>query len=193
MPLPAAIPLVIMGLAALKGKAGAKRAGERKSTSHRERHPAATATRSQGPASEILLTAVGIPYSYGAGSPATPWGKMARGLAGGWGLDCSGFAQAALAKFRRLPRNAPDRSASQLAAASKPVAWGKQRPLDLAFYGRPISHVMIVLSLPDKSGDSEVIGESGGRSSTNGDNPKAAVKVFSSARYRKDFIRFGRI
>ena len=135
----------------------------------------------------VVDSAIGIPYSYGAGAPSDPFPQGAKGIKGGHGYDCSGFVQGALVALGLLPETAPDRGAASLAKLGSPVAWGKQQPGDVAFYGTPVTHVMLVRTEPDASGDSGVIGASGGHSYTNGDDPKAAVKTFGSMKYRGDF------
>ena len=148
-------------------------------------------------ASSSLNPLVGILYSYGAGDPSTPFGETAKGKHGGYGLDCSGFAQVALVHLGKLDARAPDRSAAGLASLSKRIPWGSQRFGDLAFYGKAesaISHVMVVNEDARADGDSELIGASGGYPTTNGDNPNARIKTFHTAKYRKgDFRFFGRI
>lgn len=197
MPIPLAVPIAAFALAALGKRKHVPRARAREATvtSHREHMPAATTTSASSTSiGRLLLSALGIPYSYGAGSPATPFGQMATGIKGGRGLDCSGFAQSALVALGRLPSSAPDRSAAALADLAAPVAIGAQRAGDLAFYGSGrVSHVMVVLTDADAAGVSEVIGASGGRPSTNGDDPNARIKSYTSHKYRRDFVAFGRI
>lgn len=131
-----------------------------------------------------LYEAIGWPYNYGMGSPSTPWED------GPKGVDCSGFAQMALVRLGLLSASSIDMSAMSLANACNPVEWGSQRPGDLAIYN---GHVMVVYGDPNENGDSRVIGASGGTRDTHGDNPKARVKLFSTAKYRDGFITFGRL
>jgi cell wall-associated NlpC family hydrolase len=135
-----------------------------------------------------LLDALGWLYTWG-GSPRT-WGDAEQLARAGRGVvDCSGFASLALVRMG-LRKSYKRYTALTLANASDPVAWGKQQPGDIAVYP---GHVMIVLSRPRSDGDSKVIGASGGGSKTRGNDPNARVKVFDSARYRKDFMTFGRL
>lgn len=148
----------------------------------------------------VLLELLGAPYWWGGHESSaadkddtvTSWGEaveLLRANATGWGLDCSLFANLAweVMGIRRFVR----RTSKQLAWEDcEAVEWGKQRPGDLAYYP---GHVMVVLSYPTSSGDSEVIGASGGGSATKGTDPNARVKVFGSARYRADFVTFMRL
>lgn len=131
-----------------------------------------------------ILAAWGVPYSWGGGLPRhgkTAWPDGPRGIAGGVGWDCSGFAQAVLVRLGLLPENAPDRTAAGLYDISAPVMPGAAKVGDLAFYGAVrISHVMVVL------GPGVVIGAAGGGQQTNGDDPRAYVKL-ERLRYRSDF------
>jgi cell wall-associated NlpC family hydrolase len=110
-----------------------------------------------------ILGAWGIRYVYGAGEPLTPWGAD--------GYDCSGFVQGALVRLGILSVMAPDRRAYTLAMCSDPVPEGEEKLGDMAFYGAPVSHVMLVL------GKGIVLGARGGDSTTHGDNPKAYVDL----------------
>lgn len=137
----------------------------------------------------VLLDALGWLYTWGGAAGVTTWAAAEAVAAKGKGVvDCSLFACLALVRmgvwkaFRRL-------TSRQIADACAPVVWGQQRPGDLVYYP---GHVMVVLSYPRADGDSEVIGASGGGSSTHGDDPNARVKVFKSARYRRDFVTFMR-
>ncbi len=136
------------------------------------------------PAALDILSAWGVPYSWGGGLPRhgrTAWPDGPRGLAGGVGWDCSGFAQAVLVRLRLLPDNAPDRTAAALYDISMPVIPEAAQMGDLAFYGATrITHVMVVL-VPGI-----VIGATGGGQMTNGDDPRAYVKL-ERLRYRADF------
>jgi len=110
-----------------------------------------------------LLATVGIPYRWGAGEPSTPWPAP--------GYDCSGFAQGALVRLGLLHPSHPDRRAVDLANLCDPVDSGQERLGDLAFYGSPVSHVMVVLA------PGLVIGARGGGSRTHGGDPRACVGV----------------
>lgn len=135
--------------------------------------------------SELLL-AWGIPYSWGAGTPkdgggAWPPDPLPKGLGGGRGFDCSGFAQAALVRLGLLSRQAQDRTAAALWDTATPIDESEARLGDLAFYGSNgrISHVAVCL------GHGVIMGANGGGSTTNGDNLKAFVQI-QPIRYRSD-------
>lgn len=189
MPLPALVLLIPAGVALVRGRRSTVRGHHAKSA--REDHMASDEP-TETEVEHIVDAAIGIPYSYGAGTPADPFPGGATGIKGGHGYDCSGFVQGALVALGMLSESAPDRSAATLSKVGTPVPWGQQRPGDVAFYGTPVSHVMLVRTEPDATGDSGVIGASGGHSYTNGDDPKAIVKTFTSAKYRGDFRGFVR-
>lgn len=132
-----------------------------------------------------LMDARGWPYYWNRGDPGTPWED------GPEGVDCSGFAQMALVKLGIMSDEEPDRSSAGLADVCDPVELGDQVPGDLAYYP---GHVMVVISDPlaSQGGHSAVMGASGGERGTLGDNPKAYVKVFSTADYRDDFVTYMR-
>jgi len=132
----------------------------------------------------VVDTSLGWPYSYGKGSPGTPWSDGVNGV------DCSGYVQMALVEIGYLDSSATDRSAAELADGSDPVALGDQQPGDIAYYP---GHVMLVCGPPGEDGHSPVIGASGGTSSTHGDDPKAYVKVFDTGAYRGDFVTYMRL
>lgn len=137
----------------------------------------------------VLLSALGWLYTWG-GAAVTTWSAAAALHAAGKAVvDCSLFASLALVKMG-LRRTFKRYTAATLANACDPIAWGKQMPGDIAIYP---GHVMIVLTAPDAHGDSSVIGASGGGSQTHGDDPNARVKTFKSAKYRGDFVTFGRL
>ena len=151
----------------------------------------------------VLFEAIDVPYSWGAGTPATPWPTGQPGYnsatnqrEGPDGWDCSGFAQAGLVRLGLLDSSAPDRTAQGLFDLSAPVTSELDaREGDLAFYGssdRSISHVMLI-SGPFIDGGLPVVGASGGGSSTFGDNPDARVKRFSDVEYRGDLVGLGRL
>lgn len=85
-----------------------------------------------------------------------------------------------------LRSSEPDRDALALANASSPVASKDARLGDLAFYGQPVSHVMVCL------GAGWVIGPRGGGSATTGNDPKAFVDL-KPLIYRDDFVVVGRL
>lgn len=128
--------------------------------------------------------ALGWPYFFGKGTPATPWSD------GPKGVDCSGFAQMALVRLGLLKVTAGDRGARALADAARHVDIGDQQPGDLAIYP---GHVMVVADFPGTDGHSSVMGASGGVETTRGNDPHARVKLFKSARYRDDFVCYGRL
>jgi len=130
-----------------------------------------------------LAESIGWPYWWNRGSPSTPWYQGANGV------DCNGYSQMAMVRVGTLDESEPDRSASAMADWCVPVAIGEQRPGDLAYYP---GHTMVVCSEPFEDGHSAVIGASGGGRTTQGDDPKARVKVFSSALYRGDFVTYMR-
>lgn len=175
----------------LKGKLGVARGGS--TTSQREDAMEATPKGSGYGAAQVLLAALGWLYTWGGHARAVTWdAALALGKTGVGVVDCSLFACLALAKLGRWPAGwgkVKHMTSSMLAYACDPVAWGHQVPGDLAYYP---GHVMVVLSYPTMTGDSEVIGASGGGSSTHGDDPNARVKTFASARYRSDFVTFMR-
>lgn len=162
--------------------------------SRREEMGESTSTSGSYGGAKGLLGALGWPYKFG-GQAATPtWAR------GPEGVDCSEFAALALHRMGLWPaswgsfRQIPARELANKWCDA--VAWGKQRPGDLAYYP---GHVMVVLSYPRSDGDSEVIGASGGDSDTQGYDPmgpgysaNARVKKFASARYRSDFVTFMR-
>lgn len=131
----------------------------------------------------VLMDAVGWPYFWGKGTPATPWSE------GHEGVDCSGFAQMAMVRLGILSPATPDRGAATMADDFAPVAVGSQRVGDLAYYP---GHVMVVVSAPGSDGHSAVMGASGGTATTLGDDPHAYVKVFDTAEYRHDFVTYMR-
>jgi cell wall-associated NlpC family hydrolase len=112
-----------------------------------------------------LMEAWGEAYSWGEGEPWTPW------LNGEDGYDCSGFAQAALVRLGLLSAKSPDRSAYGLANVCDPIKPGDERLGDLAFYGSPVHHVMVVIA------PGIVLGARGGGSTTKGDDERAYVSL----------------
>lgn len=134
-----------------------------------------------------LYSWLGMKYNYGYGTPKTTPEEAWKD-----GVDCSGFAQFALAEMGLLDRNYPDRTSTTLGDDCDAIEIGQQEPGDLAFYD---GHVMVVATFPDAGldGHSAVIGASGGDSSTKGDNPNACIKQFETALYRDDFLTYGRL
>lgn len=119
-----------------------------------------------------ITSAVGWPYMYGGGSPATPWSD------GPKGVDCSGLAQMALVRLGIMSSAETDRSAQGLADASYWVDEVDARKGDLAFYGESwdqVTHVTVIL------GDGTVLSASG--SGTSG-----AVVVRDKPGYRQDYL-----
>jgi len=139
--------------------------------------PAATETAGQ------LADAIGWPYFWNRGTPATPWSDGPRGV------DCSGFAQMALVRLGLLSSSAPDRSSSALAYACDPVDVCEQVPGDLAYYP---GHVAVVIGDPDLDGHSAVMCATGHKG-TEGNVPGEEVKVYATARYRSDFVTYMRL
>ena len=175
------VALVALAFAVLFSKSRGGAVGE---NSEREDMPETSKVGNVGIAS-VLLDAVGWLYTWGGAAGAVTWAAAKAIAATGVGVvDCSLFVSLALHKLgiRKTFKRYTSRG---LAAASDPIAWGKQVPGDIVYYP---GHVMVVLSHPAASGDSQVIGASGGGSSTHGDNPNAKVKVFGSMKYRKDFV-----
>jgi len=151
----------------------------------------------------VLFEALDVPYSWGAGTPATPWPTGEPGYnsetnkrEGPDGWDCSGFAQAGLVRLGLLDRTSPDRTAQGLFEVAEPITSELDaREGDLAFYGssdRSITHVMLI-SGPFLDGGLPVVGASGGGSSTFGTDPNARVKRFADVEYRGDLVGLGRI
>lgn len=204
MPIPLVIiPFALVGLSAARTRSRTGRAGEGKVRSNREDW------QDDGVTDALLarisddgidlLTSLGVPYVYGAGSPASPFPGGSRStiapaeFAQKVGWDCAGHAQAVAVRLGNLSSKAGDRGSKALSVAGSPVAVGSQRLGDLAFYGTPVSHVMTVLTDPDETGDSWVIGASGGTSKTFGQVPQARIKVFRRQGYRGDFRFFRRL
>lgn len=144
-----------------------------------------------------LLPSVGWLYTWG-GAPATWAEAMALAAAGQGVCDCSGYARVALRHLHLWPSAwGNGRPTTRIFADNcDPVPLGQQRPGDLAYYP---GHVMVVLSYPHPELlASAVIGASGGREGTRGNNPNARVKIFPTHLYRRgrdgkqDFITFMR-
>jgi len=146
-----------------------------------------------------LAVAVGLPFSWGAGTPSTPLHTGEVSSLGPddapAGFDCSGLVQAALVALGLLSPTERDRSAAALWAAGVAVS-DDVRVGDVAGYssnGRTITHVAIAGADADGSGVAPVLSASGGYSDTFGDDPDAAVKVWSSPEYRSDFVGWRRL
>lgn len=139
----------------------------------------------------LAQSVVGRPYSYGGGSPRSPWPQGEPGLHGGVGWDCSGLQLGFSTLLLRYRWDGRDRTARGVAEICSPVALGAQRPGDVATYkGR---HITAVLTHPDASGHSRVLSASGGSSTTNGDDPQARVRIWDRGDYRRDFLTYMRL
>jgi cell wall-associated NlpC family hydrolase len=135
-----------------------------------------------------LLAWWGTPYSYGAGRPSdalTHWPPAAppRGVNGGAGIDCSGFAQVALVRLGLLASAEIDRSAAALFDLGSAISLDHASLGDLVFYG-PRGHVQhVVLYIAP----GVILGADGGTSTTNGNDPRAFVRL-DRLDYRPDFL-----
>lgn len=138
---------------------------------------------------------LGAGYRWGGGTPSTTIAEAVE-----TGVDCAGSVQVAEVALGNLSPSAPDRGAVDLANASDPVPVGSQRPGDIAVYRR--RHVMLVVSYPraDIGDHSHVFGASGGDQTTQGYDPSAPgykstarVKLYRTAKYRKDFLCYARL
>ena len=168
-------PVALIGLAYWAYSRGANSAKE---------NVAATNDTTDSELSDSVMEALGWPYWFGKGAPSTPWSD------GPNGVDCSGFVQMALVRLWLLSAKAGDRGAATLADESDPIAVGDQKPGDIAFYP---GHVMLVAGYPGADGHSPVMGASGGRSYTLGNDENAKVKYFDSGLYRDDFVTYMRL
>jgi cell wall-associated NlpC family hydrolase len=137
----------------------------------------------EGTVNRFGQTAMAQPYSWGAGGPGAPWPLGSAGDGGGRGWDCSGLVGAAWAGLLLMPWSAPRFWTGSVEALCDAVALGDQRPGDAVLYD---GHIVLVLTWPDSAGDSLVLSASNGGRDTNGDDPEATVKVWSSWRYRAD-------
>ena len=139
----------------------------------------------------LLYAALGTKYIWGAGSlkdapQASPAGFS---TAHGFGFDCSGFVQWALYMLGIVAASQwVDLRAADLANACDPVSDVTQLVTgDLVFYGAgAVTHVMMYC------GNGMVIGATGGKSTTLGDDPLACVQC-RPLRYRNDVIVCGRL
>jgi cell wall-associated NlpC family hydrolase len=129
------------------------------------------------PQVRALLATLGTPYHWAHGSPATPWPPGPS--------DCSGYAQAALVMLGLLRPTEPDRTSRDLAALCTRVG-DEERLGDLAFYGAPVSHVMVCI------GRGWCVGPRGGGSATKGADPLAFVDL-RRVTYRADLVKIGRL
>lgn len=168
-------PVALLGLAYWAFSRGANSAKEDMGSSN---------NTSGASLSPDIMSSLGWPYYFGKGSPATKWAD------GKNGVDCSGYAQMVLVRLGKLVSTAGDRGAASLADDSNPVEIGDQQAGDLAYYP---GHVMVVAGPPGSDGHSPVIGASGGRSYTLGNDPNAKVKYFDTALYRDDFVTYMRL
>lgn len=137
------------------------------------------------PRVQDALRAWGTPYSYGAGKPSVlGWPDGVPGIKKGIGYDCSGLVQVILVRRGVLPEGEVDRTAQSLFDLAVPLALGEPPAFgDLCFYGKSekdISHVTLCISR------TVCIGANGGTSKTNGDDPKAFVRI-EPILYRSDF------
>ncbi len=141
----------------------------------------------------LAHTVVGRGYSYGGGTPRSPWPVGEPGVHGGVGWDCSGLSLAFSACLLRYPWEGRDLTAQGLGALCAPVALGAQKPGDLAIYRG--QHVTVVLTGPQPGAGvhSRVLSASGGGRSTNGDDPAARVRIFDRADYRADWLTYMRL
>jgi cell wall-associated NlpC family hydrolase len=137
----------------------------------------------EGAVNRFGQTAMGQPYSWGAGGPGAPWPRGSAGERGGRGWDCSGLVAAAWAGLLLMPWSGPRFWTGSVEALCDAVPLGAQRPGDAVLYD---GHIVLVLTWADAKGDSLVLSAGGGGRDTNGDDPGAQVKVWSSWRYRGD-------
>ena len=137
----------------------------------------------EGTVNRFAQTAMGRPYSWGAGGPGAPWPGGAAGEGGGVGWDCSGLVAAAWAALLLMPWSGPRFWTGSVEGICDAVQLGAQRPGDAVLYD---GHIVLVLTWPDAKGDSLVLSASNGGRGTNADDPAATVKVWSSWRYRSD-------
>ncbi len=143
----------------------------------------------------LVEPALGVPYvwSGGGANARFPEGSLGRVLSParrGW--DCSGFVLGLLALLGAVPWEwVTPRNSTGLRQLCAPVPWGSQRPGDLAFYE---GHVVVIATFPDPAGDSVIVEAGGGRSTTNGDDPRARVRIRGGIRQgRGGFLALGRM
>ncbi len=143
----------------------------------------------------LVQPALGIRYVWSGGGanaryPEGSLGHVLQPRRRGW--DCSGFVLGLLALLGAVPWEwKTPRTSAGLRKLCAPVAWGQQRPGDLAFYE---GHVVVIATAPDGKGDSVVVEAGGGRSTTNGDDPGAVVRIRGGIRQgRGGFLGLGRM
>jgi hypothetical protein len=130
-----------------------------------------------------IIDSVGWPYFYTLGSPSTKWES------GSLGVDCSGYVLMCLVRLGIISEKTNDMNTATIANECDPVEIGSQIPGDIAYYP---GHVMLVCNYPGANGHSAVVGASGGGRTTIGNDPNARVKVFTTAKYRDDFVCYMR-
>jgi len=132
-----------------------------------------------------LADSLGWLYWWGKGGPSAAW------KSGASGVDCSGFVSMALVRLGFMSVEDDRLTSASVAAVGREIPLGDQRPGDVVLYPH---HAVLVWSMPDESGDSRVIGASGGTRETFGDNPEAKVKTKPSIYSHGDplgIYRFG--
>jgi len=147
--------------------------------------------RLEGTALRLASTVEGARYSWGGGRTDRGWPAGWAGVHGGVGWDCGGLTLAGAALLLRYRWDAPDRSAASIAGICRKVELGSQMPGDVAVYRN--RHITLVLTWPDDSGHSRVLSASGGGSKTNGDDPRARVRIQYRGDYRSDFVSYMRL
>ena len=122
-------------------------------------------------------------YYWGGPSPMNPAGLVyGVPFAGPVRGDCSGAARALLISAGLAPLTLERFTSASLPSSPSFVAVASPEPGDLLLYD---GHVTVCVG---GSGDGcTVWSMSGGGPSTKGDNPNAKPKLFSGARYRKDY------
>lgn len=133
---------------------------------------------------QAIVEVHGKPYVWGGGHPpaTSVWpAGSSRGGPAGW--DCSGLAQGFRARVG-FPLPSGDFGANGLwhhAAGGAVMMAGQAQPGDLAFYGNGDNavHVAVVVlpPVPPVLPEGVVLSAEGGGKDTNGDNPKAFVKL----------------
>ena len=154
-------------------------------------HPLAPGAAIAASTRRLAATVAGAAYSYGGGTPGSAWPQGSAGLRGGKGWDCSGLILAWSAALLRYRWDGADLTSSQIANLCTPVELGRQLPGDLAAYRN--RHVTAVVGLAGARGHSAVLSASGGGQSTNGDDPRAFVRLHDAADYRADFLTYMRL
>jgi hypothetical protein len=143
----------------------------------------------------LVQPALGVRYVWSGGGanaryPEGGLGHILQPRQRGW--DCSGFTLGLLALLGALPWEwSTPRTSTGLRELCEPLAPGQQRPGDLAFYP---GHVAVIATFPEQDGDSVIVEAGGGRSSTNGDDPRAVVRLRPGLREgRTDLVGLGRM